>query len=106
MALLIHALNDSRFIDHSKTFGVELIAWVIQQPETEENFKKLVVKTLQDPRVRAETIQIVKYLTDQKETEEIVATYMKQAFLRKDVLDELTLMLVKGAKQTIEDKEA
>jgi hypothetical protein len=33
LVLLINALNDPRFLDHSKTFSTELIAWVVQQPQ-------------------------------------------------------------------------
>lgn len=49
LGLLINALNDPRFLDHSKTFSTDLIAWVVQQPGPQENFKLLVIKTLQDP---------------------------------------------------------
>ena len=64
MYLLLTALNDPRFIDHSKTFATALIAWVINHPETQELFKQLVVRTLQDPRVQAETVEVLRYLTD------------------------------------------
>lgn len=82
LVLLIHALNDSRFLDQSKTFATEVLAWVIQQPQTQEHFKLLVIATLQDSKVREETIQVLKYLTEQKATEEILARYMKEVFLR------------------------
>jgi hypothetical protein len=62
-----------------------------------------VIKTLQDKQVKEETIKILKYITDSKDTEEILAVYLKNAFLRQDVLDNLTELLIGGAKQAIED---
>lgn len=62
-----------------------------------------MIKTLQDKQVKEETIKILEYLTDSKDTEEILAVYLKNAFLRQDVLDNLTELLIGGAKQAIED---
>lgn len=64
------------------------------------------MKTLQDEEVRRETIGILKYITDQKESEEILATYMKEVFLRKDVLDNLTELLIGGSKQALESDKS
>ena len=52
-----------------------------------------------------ETVSILKYLVNQKESEEILATYMKTVFLRKDVLDQLTDMLVIGATDAVKSDE-
>ena len=52
-----------------------------------------------------ETVSILKYLVSQKESEEILATYMKTVFLRKDVLDQLTDMLVIGATDAVKSDE-
>ena len=71
--LLVNVLKDPRFVEASKVFGTDLIAWVILQDKAQEEFKKLIVKTLADNRVQAETIEILKYITDQKESEEILA---------------------------------
>ena len=49
--LLINVLKDHRFIDASKIFGTDLIAHVILQDAAQEEFKKLIVKTLADERV-------------------------------------------------------
>ena len=62
-----------------------------------------MIKTLQDKQVKEETIKILKYINDSKYTEEILAVYLKNAFLRQDVLDNLTELLIGGAKQAIED---
>ena len=62
--LLINVLNDKRFVDASKVFGVDLIAHVIQQDKAQEEFKRLIVKTLQDEKVLYETVNILKFLTD------------------------------------------
>ena len=61
--LLTNVLQDKRFVDASKVFGTDLIAWVIVQERAQEEFKKLIVKTLADNRVQAETIEVLKYIT-------------------------------------------
>ena len=94
-------LKDPRFVQASKEFGTDLIAWVILQDEAQEEFKKLIVKTLADNRVQNETVQILKYITDQKESEDILAQYMKTVFMREDVLDNLTQLLINGAVQAV-----
>ena len=94
-------LKDPRFVEASKVFGTDLIAWVILQDQAQEEFKKLIVKTLADNRVQAETIEILKYITDQKESEEILAQYMKTVFLRQDVLDNLTQLLINGGVNAV-----
>ena len=94
-------LKDPRFVEASKEFGTDLIAWVILQDEAQEEFKKLIVKTLADNRVQAETVQILKYITEQKESEDILAHYMKTVFMREDVLDNLTQLLINGAVQAV-----
>ena len=94
-------LKDPRFVQASKEFGTDLIAWVILQDEAQEEFKKLIVKTLVDNRVQNETVQILKYITDQKESEDILAQYMKTVFMREDVLDNLTQLLINGAVQAV-----
>ena len=54
--LLINVLNDPRFINASQIFGTDLITWVIQQDPAQEEFKKLIIKTLQDETVKNETV--------------------------------------------------
>ena len=102
--LLINVLKDPRFINQSRVFGTDLISWVIMQDPAQEEFKKLVVRTLQDESVKNETIKVLEYITQQKETEDIMATYMKTVFLRKDVLDNLTQVLIGGAVNALEDQ--
>ena len=48
---------------------------------------------------------MLKYLTEQPETEEIMAMYMKTVFLRKDVMDNLTQLLIGGAVSAMEDEQ-
>ena len=102
--LLINVLKDPRFINQSRIFGTDLISWVIMQDPAQEEFKKLVVRTLQDESVKNETIKVLEYITQQKETEDIMAAYMKTVFLRKDVLDNLTQVLIGGAVNALEDQ--
>ena len=61
--LLTNVLQDARFVDASKVFGTDLIAWVIVQEKAQEEFKQLIVKTLADNRVQAETLEVLKYIT-------------------------------------------
>ena len=103
--LLINVLKDPRFINQSRIFGTDLITWVIKQDPAQEEFKKLIVRTLQDESVKQETVNVLKYLTEQPETEEIMAMYMKTVFLRKDVMDNLTQLLIGGAVSAMEDEQ-
>lgn len=54
--LLINVLTDRRFIHSSRIFGTDLITWVIAQDPAQEEFKKLIMRTLQDETVRQETV--------------------------------------------------
>ena len=103
--LLVNVLKDPRFINQSRIFGTDLITWVIKQDPAQEEFKKLIVRTLQDESVKQETVNVLKYLTEQPETEEIMAMYMKTVFLRKDVMDNLTQLLIGGAVSAMEDEQ-
>ena len=60
-----------------------------------------MIKTFKDEQVKKETLNILKFLTESKDTEEMLAVYLKNAFLRQDVLDSLTELLIGGAKQAI-----
>ena len=73
-------LQDARFVDASKVFGTDLIAWVIVQEKAQEEFKQLIVKTLADNRVQAETLEVLKYITSQQESEDVLALYMSNVF--------------------------
>jgi hypothetical protein len=46
------------------------------------------------------------YLTGSKESEEILAKFMSNVFLRSDVLDNLTSLLIKSTQQALEDEKA
>ena len=41
-----------------------------------------MIKTFKDEQVKKETLNILKYLTESKDTEEMLAVYLKNAFLR------------------------
>ena len=61
------------------------------------------MKTLADNRVQAETIEVLKYITSQQESEDVLALYMANVFQRKDVLDNLTQLLINGAVNAVEN---
>jgi hypothetical protein len=55
--------------------------------------------------VRRETIGILKYITEQKESEDLFALYIKNVFLRQDVLDNLTELFIGGATRAIDNQQ-
>jgi hypothetical protein len=44
--LLKNVLQDPRFVEEGKVFGVDLISSVVRAPRCEEDFKQLVMRTL------------------------------------------------------------
>lgn len=48
---------------------------------------------------------MLKYITEQKESEDVLAKYMTTVFLRKDVLDNLTQLLIGGAVSAAENEK-
>ncbi len=47
----------------------------------------------------------MKYITEKKESEEVLAEYIATVFARKDVLDNLTQLLIGGSVQAIESEK-
>jgi len=97
-------LNDPRFVQEGKFFGVDLISGVIRSPQCEEDFKQIVVKTLEDESVKKQTVEILRYIVSQKDSEDILALYFKTVFLRDDLLHGLTALLTRSAIQTIDSE--
>ena len=95
--LLKNVLNDPRFVQEGKFFGVDLISGVIRSPQCEEDFKQIVVKTLEDESVKKQTVEILRYIVSQKDSEDILALYFKTVFLRDDLLHGLTALLTRSA---------
>ena len=65
--------------------------------------------TLQQEEVKKETVELLRYITNKKESEDILALYFKNVFLRDDMLLELSSLLAKSAidaldKPQIKDK--
>ena len=46
----------------------------------------------------------MKFITEQNESEEVLAKYMSTVFKRQDVLDNLTQLLIKGAVNAVESE--
>ena len=90
-------LNDPRFVQEGKFFGVDLISGVIRSPQCEEEFKQIVVKTLDDESIKKQTVEILRYIVSQKDSEDILALYFKTVFLRDDLLHGLTALLTRSA---------
>jgi len=82
-------------------FGEHLIAWILIQPNVEEEMKRLIVKTLLDKDVKEATIEVLAYILDQPNSKEIFSNYLNDVFLRKDVLDNLSKLFVEGAAITL-----
>lgn len=48
---------------------------------------------------------MLKYITDQTESEDVLAKYISNVFGRKDVLSSLTQLLIDGSVQAIENEK-
>lgn len=64
--MLKNVLNDPRFEEEGKIFGVNLISNVLRSPVCEEDFKNIVMHTLEQEDVKAETVDLLKYIVEQK----------------------------------------
>lgn len=91
-------------MNEGQIFGVDLITYILQRDEIHNNFKTLVINTLNDEDVKKETINVLEYITSQKQSEEILAKYLNTVFMRKDILHNLTQLLTASVCYTIEDK--
>ena len=89
-------------MEEGRLFGVDLITNVIRTPVVQEDFKVLVMKTLQQETVRQEIIEVLRYIAKQQEAEDILALYFKTIFLRDDMLKGVTSLLTKAAVETLE----
>ena len=102
--LLKNALNDPRFVNECRIFGINLISSIIRTPQCHEDFKQLVMKTLQHDDVRIETVELLRYIVGRGESEDILALYMKTVFLREDMLKGVTGLLTRAAVETMENQ--
>lgn len=103
LALLTQVLKDKRFMDEAQIFGTDLISFVLLREQIKQDFKNLVIKTLEDEEVKKETINVLEYITNQKQSEEIMAAYFNKVFLRRDILDNLTTLLTASVCHTLSD---
>lgn len=60
--LLKNVLKDPRFVQEGKTFGIDLISNVIRSSQCEEDFKNIVIKSLEDEAIKKQTVEILKYI--------------------------------------------
>lgn len=58
----MQVLQDKRFIDEANLFGEALIGWVLLQPGIQDEFKNLVIKTIDDQDVKEATINVMQYI--------------------------------------------
>ena len=100
--LLKNVLSDPRFVEEGRLFGVDLIVNVVKTPQVVEEFKQLVMSTLQSEQVRKETVELLRYIASRSEAEDILALYFKTIFLREDMLKGVTQLLTKAAIETLE----
>lgn len=100
--LLKNVLNDPRFVEEAKVFGVDLISSIIRSPQCTEDFKQLVLKTLQEEEVRKETVEILRYIVGKAESEDILALFLKTVFLRDDMAKGVTKLLTKASIEALE----
>lgn len=69
------------------------------------DFQNLIVKTLNEPSVLNETINVLDFVLKNPKSEQIMATYLNSVFLRPDILKGLTDLLKESTVHTIEDKK-
>lgn len=104
LILLTQVLKDPRFVAETNVFGVDLIGHVIKQPKLLEDFTQLVIKALQSEDVKKETVEILRYITQQKQSEDILALYFETVFQRKDMTKSVTDLLTTAAVDTLDRK--
>lgn len=104
LKLLLGVLQDKRFLDQCQVSGVDLIAFVLQQKRIENDFKDLVVKALDNVEVKEETVKLLEHIMKQEKTHDIFASYLNLVFLRPDVLQHLTTLLVASTCQALGDE--
>jgi uncharacterized membrane-anchored protein YjiN (DUF445 family) len=63
---------------------------VVARDRIQEDLKNLVIKTLDNEDVKKETVNVLEFITKEKQSEEILARYLNTVFKRKDILDNLT----------------
>ena len=63
------------------------------------------MKTLETEEVRYETVKLLRYIVGKKESEEILADYFKNIFLRDDMLSGVTKLLTKAAVETLDSTQ-
>ena len=64
----------------------------------------MIIKTLDDEGVKQSTIDLLGYIVSQKSAEDILANYLNTVFLRQDVMDHLTKLLVESCTLGINDE--
>ena len=60
------------------------------------------MSTLSQEEVRAETVEVLRYIVGRAEAEDILALYFKTIFVRDDMLKGVTGLLTKAAIETME----
>jgi hypothetical protein len=103
--LLIGALKDPRFINESRDLVTNLVSHIVLQEQSQAVLKELVVETLSEDEFKAESIEVLKWLTKQKESDEIMAVFLKKVILRKDVLDNVSIMMTNSVINALEKEE-
>ena len=63
-----------------------------------------MIKTLDDKDVKDETINVLEYITKQKQSEEMLARYLNTVFLRDDILKNLKTILTMSVQHTMSDE--
>jgi len=97
LVLLKNVLKDPRFVEESKTFGLDLILHVINTPECKKDVQDMILDVVKHEDVKKETVEILKYVTQQQESKEILADYFKVIFLREDMMESLSATISKAA---------
>lgn len=90
LELLISILRDSKFMEETKIFGINLFEKILKDEEFQKEIIILVEKILRMEEMKNEGIEILKYIIDKKESKDILSNYFKAIFHRDDIYQNLS----------------
>lgn len=101
--LLKNVLHDRRFIYHSNLWATNLLSWSVGTEDVVTGTQKLFEKILRKDEIVEETVDMLKYVTQRKESQDIISAYYQEVFKRQDIKNAVTELLAEGAYQGLAD---
>lgn len=94
-------LCDEVILKDATSFGATLLTDIIKEEELKTEIKKLLLKIVQGPELKNEAIELVNFITYEKMTEDILARYFKDIFVREDIIQALTCIVSDSIVHTL-----